>query len=54
MKKMVTSIDCDMTGQIPLGGGKVFEVSVKVTDRLGVSASARAGISIHVIGSKRG
>lgn len=49
-----TSINCDMTGQVRPGGGKVFGVSVKVTDQLGVSASARAGISIHVIGTKGG
>lgn len=49
-----TTIDCDMTGQVRRGGGKVFGMSVQVTDRLGVSGSARAGISIHVFDDSKG
>ena len=49
-----TTIDCDMTGQVRRGGGKVFDVSVQVTDQFGVSGSARAGISVHVFDDSKG
>ncbi|MFL5653306.1 MAG: hypothetical protein ACJ8CB_03865, partial [Ktedonobacteraceae bacterium] len=49
-----TAIDFDMTGETQAGGGKDFQVSIQVTDRLGVSVSNQMTVSIDIIGSKGG
>lgn len=48
------SVDCDMKGNTEVGGGQDFQISVQVTDRLGVSVSDQKTISINVIGNKGG